>query len=324
MLSFSSSGQDIHFSQYYMNPVYLNPALTGNFDGDWRFTGNQKSQWRSVSRPFNTLAFSAENKEELVLPGLYHGLNFYHDAAGDGNYRTIEFNLTNSYQKYLNSDSIHSVTIGAQFGVNHKRVDISKLNFDMQFDGYTYDVNLGSGETFNTESMTNFNLALGAVYKYKPEKRKELVAGIGWFNVSTPNQSFMDNSTIKRNKRVVIHAKANYPLNYELDLQPGIFTQFQGEYKELVIGSNIKYIYKDLKGEYIAPYAGVWYRSLDATYIVAGLYYNNWIGGISYDINVSQLTPASNVRGGFEFSLQYIFHLFKPHDVKHRICPDYL
>jgi len=208
--------------------------------------------------------------------------------------------------------------------VNHKRVDISKLNFDTQFNGYTFDENLGTGEIFNTTSMTNFNLALGLIYTYKPEKRKELVAGIGWFNMTTPKQSFMNNGDVKRDKRMVIHAKGNYPLNYQLDIQPGIFTQFQGKYKELVIGSNIKYIYKDLKGEFIAPYAGLWYRNLDATYIVAGLYYNNWIGGVSYDINVSELTPASNVRGGFEFSLQYIFHVFKPLDIKHRICPDYL
>jgi type IX secretion system PorP/SprF family membrane protein len=307
-----------------MNPIYLNPALTGNFDGDWRFTGNQKSQWRSVSRPYNTLALSAENKEELLLPGLYHALNFYQDAAGDGNYRTIEFNLTNSYQYYLNTDSTQSVTAGLQLGVNHKRVDISKLNFDSQFNGYTFDESIGTGEIFDTESITNFNLALGAIYTYKPEERKELVAGIGWFNLTSPTQSFFSNQDIKRNKRVVVHAKANYPLNYQLDLQPGIFTQFQGKYKELVIGSNLNYIYKDLRGEYVAPYVGIWYRNKDATYIVAGLYYNNWIGGISYDINMSELSPASHVRGGLEFSLQYIFHVFKPLDVKHRICPDYL
>ena len=323
-MSFTTKAQDIHFSQFYMNPVYLNPALTGNFDGDWRFTGNQKSQWRSVSRPFNTLGFSAENKEELLLPSLYHALNFYHDAAGDGNYKTIEFNLTNSYQYYLNTDSTHSITAGLQLGVNHKRVDISKLNFDTQFNGYTFDGSLGTGEVFDTESITNINLALGAIYTYKPEKRKKLVAGLGWFNLTTPNQSFLSNTEVKRNKRVVIHAKGNYPLNYQLEIQPGVFTQFQGKYKELVVGTNLKYIYKDLRGEYIAPYAGIWYRNQDAAYVVAGVYYNNWIGGVSYDINVSELSPASNVRGGLEFSLQYIFHVFKPLDVKHRICPDYL
>jgi len=324
VMSFTSKAQDIHFSQYYMNPIYLNPALTGNFEGDWRFTANQKSQWRSVSRPYNTLALSAENKEELLLPGLYHALNFYHDAAGDGNLRTIELNLTNAYQLYLTSDSIHSITTGFQIGFNHKSLDLSKLNFDNQFNGYTFDANLPTNEILTLEKYTNLNFSLGVLYSYKPEKRKEIVGGIGWFNITKPQQSFLGNSTIERDQRVVIHAKGVYPLNYELDLMPGFFTQFQGKYKEIVVGANVRYLYKDKKGEYIAPYGGLWFRNKDAINVVIGGYYNNWNGGISYDINLSKLNPASKIRGGLEFSLQYIIHLFKPLDVQHRICPDYI
>ena len=154
IIAFSTSAQDIHFSQYYMNPIYLNPALAGNFDGDWRFTGNQKSQWRSVSRPYNTFALSAENKEELLLPGLYHAFNLYHDAAGDGNLRTIEMNLSNAYQYYLNSDSTQSVTAGFQIGFNHKSIDMSKLNFDSQFDGYQFDENLPTNEVLILQKYT--------------------------------------------------------------------------------------------------------------------------------------------------------------------------
>lgn len=324
LIVFSAKAQDIHFSQYYMNPIYLNPALAGNFEGDWRFSGNQKSQWRSVSRPYNTMALSAENKEQRLLKGLYHAFNFYHDAAGDGNLRTIELNLTNSYQYYLDSDSTQSITGGLQIGFNRKSIDFTKLNFDNQFNGYVFDENLPTNETFTLQKYLNLNLAIGAIYTYKPEKRKEVTAGIGWFNITTPKQSFFGNEAIKRDKRVVIHAKGNYPLNYELDLQPGIFTQFQGKYKEIVFGSNIRYLYKDKRGEYIAPYAGLWFRNKDALNIVLGAYYNNWIGGISYDVNLSKLLPASNVRGGLEFSLQYILHIFKPLEVQHRICPDYL
>lgn len=307
-----------------MNPVYLNPALTGNFDGDWRFSGNQRSQWRAVSRPFNTIALSAENKEELLFPGLYHGVSLFSDAAGDGNYRTIEFNLATSYQRFIDRDSIHSITPGIQIGFNHKRIDFSKLSFDNQFNGYYYDPDLPSSETLLTQSRTGLNFSIGAIYTYRPEARKQITAGIGWFNLPQSKQSFYGDDLIKRDKRVAIHANAIYELNYEWDLQPGVFMQFQGKYKELVIGSNARYIYKDKKGEYIAPYAGLWFRNRDAIYMVLGAYYNNWNVGISYDINVSQLSPASNVRGGLEFSVQYILFRFKPKEIQHRICPDYL
>ena len=323
-IGFSSKAQDIHFSQFYMNPVYLNPALTGNFDGDWRFTANQRSQWRAVSRPFNTMAISAENREGLILPGLFHAVNIFHDAAGDGNYRTIEMNLSSSYQRFLDLDSMHSITPGLQIGFNHKRIDFTQLNFDNQFNGFYFDADLPTAESLTATSRTGLNFSLGVIYTYQPEARKKITAGIGWFNLPQAKQSFYGDELIKRDKRVVIHAKALYELNYEWDLEPGVFMQFQGKFKELVFGSNVRYIYKDKKGEFIAPYAGLWFRNKDAIYLTAGAYYNEWTAGISYDINVSQLSPASSVRGGLEFSVQYILHLFKPKDIQHRICPDYL
>jgi type IX secretion system PorP/SprF family membrane protein len=320
----SGIAQDIHFSQFYANPLQLNPALSGAFDGDWRFTGNQRSQWRSVSRPFNTFGFSAENREELLLPSLYHGLNFLHDVAGDGNYRTTELNLTNAYEYFIDVDSMHSITAGAQIGLIHRSINTNNLNFDSQFNGFYFDPDLPTNETFGQTSRTGLNIALGAVYHYQPEYRKEITAGIAWFNLAQPKQSLYANDLIERDRRLTIHAKAVYELNYEWDLQPGLMFQFQGKYKELILGSNLRYIYMDKKGEFIAPYAGLWFRNRDAIYLVAGAYYNQWTVGISYDVNVSQLAPASQIRGGLEFSVQYVLHLFKPLDVKHRMCPDYL
>ncbi|MEX1000570.1 MAG: PorP/SprF family type IX secretion system membrane protein [Crocinitomicaceae bacterium] len=316
--------QDIHFSQFYMNPVYLNPALTGNHKCDWRISANQRSQWRSVSRPYNTIAISAENREGWVLPGLYHGLNIFHDAAGDGNYRTIEINLSTAYQMYLDHDSIHSVTAGIQLGVNHRSIDFSLLSFDNQFNGYYYNPSLPTQENFGTNKRTGFNLAVGAIYAYKPSPRKEVVAGLGWFNIPQIKQSFYGDELIKRDRRLVIHAKGIYPINFEWDIQPGIFMQFQGKYKEIVFGANARYLMMDKKGEFIAPYAGVWMRNKDAAYLTAGMYYNNWTAGVSYDVNFSKLTPASNLRGGLEFSLQYVWCIFKPKEIIHRVCPDYL
>ena len=323
-MSLTVKGQDIHFSQFYMNPVYLNPALTGNFDGDWRFSGNQRSQWRSVSRPFNTIAIAAENREGLLLNNLFFGGNFFHDAAGDGDFRTIELNLSAAYQLVIDTDSLHWITPGIQFGLNHRNIDPNKLSYDTQFNGFFYDPTLPSSETFQSVSRTGFNFSLGTIYTYKKEARQQFTVGIGWFNLPRIKQSFYDDDLIKRDRRLTLHGKGIYELDYQWDLQPGFMFQFQGVYKELVLGSNVRYIFKDKKGEFIAPYAGLWFRNRDAVYVTVGAYYNQWVAGISYDVNVSKLVPASNVRGGLEFSVQYILHLFKPLDIKHRVCPDYL
>lgn len=319
-----SYSQDIHFSQFYMNPVFLNPGLTGNFEGDWRFSANQRSQWRSVSRPYNTIAIAAENNEGLLLPNMAHGVNLFHDAAGDGNYRTIEFSISTAYKFYLDRDSIHSLTPGVQLGVNHRNINFSNFNFDSQFNGYYYDATLPTGESFEASRRTGLLANIGASYAYRPEYRKEIVAGIGWFNIPQNKQSFYGDDLIKRDRRVAIHAKATWKLNFEWDVQPGIFMQFQGKYKEIIAGGNARMILKDKRGEFFAPYAGVWWRNQDAAYLTAGAYYNNWIAGVSYDLNFSKLFPASKIRGGLEFSVQYILHLFKPKIITHRMCPDYL
>jgi len=324
VIGFRVMSQDIHFSQFYMNPIFLNPALTGNFNGDLRFTGNQRTQWRSVSRPYNTIALSAETREGFILPDMYHAVNLFHDVSGDGNYRTIEFNLSSSYRLFIDNDSLHSITPGIQLGVNHRNIDFSKLMFDNQFNGYYYDPTLPNQENFGSANRTGLNFNLGLMYAYRPAYRKEVVAGIGWFNIPQMKQSLYGNDLIKRDRRVAVHIKANYDLNFQWDIQPGIFMQFQGTYKEIIFGTNARYVMKDKKGEYIAPYGGVWFRNRDAAYLVVGMYYNNWIAGVSYDFNVSKLLPASNVRGGLEFSVQYIIHLFKPKEISHRICPDYL
>ena len=75
---------------------------------------------------------------------------------------------------------------------------------------------------------------------------------------------------------------------------------------------------------YQSVYAGLWLRAKDAGYLSVGMDYQNWFLGISYDFNISKLTPATNFRGGIEFAARYIIKRFKPKKITHRICPDYI
>src|SRR5690606_3863044 len=73
-----------------------------------------------------------------------------------------------------------------------------------------------------------------------------------------------------------------------------------------------------------ALYGGLFYRNKDAAFLSAGMDYNAWFVGISYDMNFSKLVPASRVRGGLEIAVRYIIHRFKPKKISHRICPVYI
>jgi len=47
--------QDSHFSQFWANPLHLNPALTGNSFADMRIISNYRTQWKAVAEPYNTI-----------------------------------------------------------------------------------------------------------------------------------------------------------------------------------------------------------------------------------------------------------------------------
>ena len=62
---FTIKAQDIHFSLWDMSPLNLNPAMTGQFDGDYRFNGNHRNQWSSVTVPFTTYSLSGDASSVL-------------------------------------------------------------------------------------------------------------------------------------------------------------------------------------------------------------------------------------------------------------------
>src|SRR5690606_37585034 len=85
-------GQDIHFSQYYANPLYMNPALTGSFYGDFRAAVNYRNQAFTVSNtPYVTYSGSfdiAPLKKKMRHDVFGVGMLVYNDKAGNGVLKT--------------------------------------------------------------------------------------------------------------------------------------------------------------------------------------------------------------------------------------------
>ncbi|HRJ35295.1 MAG TPA: type IX secretion system membrane protein PorP/SprF, partial [Flavobacteriales bacterium] len=77
----NGKAQDIHFSQFDLSPINLNPGNTGLFDGTYRFAGNFRNQWRSVTVPYSTFSLSADANNFLEKKGLGAGIRINHDIA---------------------------------------------------------------------------------------------------------------------------------------------------------------------------------------------------------------------------------------------------
>ena len=77
--------QDIHFSQVDANPLLLNPAYAGFYDGVGRFGVIYRNQWASVSTPFQTFAITGEMalwRNSSHSSGFSAGLSLFNDHAG--------------------------------------------------------------------------------------------------------------------------------------------------------------------------------------------------------------------------------------------------
>ena len=60
VLPLISIGQDHIYSQFYNAPIYLNPALTGQFEGDIRFNALYRNQWTGLASDFSYMSASAD------------------------------------------------------------------------------------------------------------------------------------------------------------------------------------------------------------------------------------------------------------------------
>lgn len=320
----NGASQDIHFSQFDLSPLNLNPANTGLFDGTYRFAGNYRNQWRSVTVPYSTFSLSADALEPFNKKNIGMGMRINHDIAGDSRFRTFQFDLSGSYLFSPGGDTTSKISIGVTTGITNRNLSYDALRFDNQYNGYAYDASLSNGENFQRESRTYLNLQFGLAYFKQLSKRNFIQGGIALANLTKPKQSYFDVTSIKLDRRFNVHATMNYALNETLELIPSMYLQFQGTYKEIIAGSQVRYILVNEKGVYRAVRAGLFYRTKDAGYISVGLDYDQWVAGVSYDINISDLNPASNYRGAIEFAVIRILNVYKPKMIQRRICPNYI
>lgn len=324
--AFNSFSQDIHFSQFNSAPANLNPALAGSFDGQYRFIGNHRRQWTAVSPdavPYVTYGLAAD-ANSFIKHGVGAGLSVYNDRDGWSKLNTLQVNLSGSYQFKINKDSTMLLAPGIQVGITQQSIDYSQLTFDNQYNGNYYDESLDFGESFSQSSHSYANINAGIAFIYKFAERKTIDAGFSLYNITRPRQSFMGDSDIRLDRRFNFHARVNFPITEKFDIIPSYLFMTQGKFREFDLGASLKYIMSNNKFNYQALYVGLWGRTKDAGYAMIGMDYNAWHVGVSYDINLSSLRPASNGRGGIELAIIYIVQPKPPKRLKYRMCPDYI
>ena len=93
----------------------------------------------------------------------------------------------------------------------------------------------------------------------------------------------------------------------------------QGPHNELTLGTLLKIRKSLVPSDKTSFYVGGWYRLKDALIISGRVDVGGLSIGLSYDLNISKLTPATNLNGGPEVSLLYTGNFRKKNNTTY--CP---
>ncbi len=311
-------GQDILFSQPLQAPLILNPANAG-VPYNLRVTANYRSQWRSVTTPFTTIAAGVDGmvmSQGTKGSSLGAGLSLTNDQAGTGHLTTSQAILCVSGKVTVAKYQILSVGISG--GIIQRRINTNDLTWDEQYNGVAYDATLPNGESFSGSKFLNGDFGSGIQWSYgkgqstlSSNDQFGAQAGISVFHVNSPNTGFYQ-IVDKRAIRYLFHFSFSYGIkNTNMQISPLLLVERQGPAQTIYGGTFIKYKLQEsskytdnLLSKSIS--IGGFYRSGDAAVVAAQCELGQISFGISYDINVSSLTNVSSGRGGFEISLKYI------------------
>jgi len=305
-----SYAQDFHLSQYDASPLFLNPSMTGMFNGYYRIHGHYRNQWSSVASPFTTSSLSFDMPYKKV--GL--GAIILNDRAGVGNYNVLNFVLSLGYDYAIDSAKYHHIAGGLQAGIIHKSVNMDKLIFHNQYTGTNsggFDPGLPSEEILENTSILLPEVAAGLMYYYANDKSLiNPFIGFSAFHLTSPNETFYGN-TNKLPMRFVTHLGTKINITPVVQLTPKILLMNQGNANETTISFVVNYY---LTAQDAWVFGGPTYRTFkfedfnksDAVIILLGLKYGKFTYRVSYDFNTSTLSSISKGRGGFELSITYI------------------
>jgi type IX secretion system PorP/SprF family membrane protein len=322
--SFQTKAQDPHFTQYYAAPLLLNPALTGFFNGDVRTSGCYRNQWPSVQYPYITGTFSADANvmKSYVKDGDVMGIGFtgLFDKSNNGGLKASTLSTSFSYHKLLDQRGINRLGIGFMASYNTKNLDYSKFTFGQQLTPLGFDNTLPTGESKNGFSTNYVDYAVGLLYSAITDYSSFYV-GSSMYHINQPTESF--NGPVHTiQPRFVVHSGGYFNVG---DINR---VSVSGAYmkteisNDLIFGAAYSLGLSQVVEDNYNLILGGWFRYNDAFAPYIGMDYGNFRGGISYDINVSKLQTASNLKGGFELTLTYLFTQSpEANAIRQTLCP---
>lgn len=338
-LGFGLMAQDIHFSQFYMSPTNLNPALTGVMNCKMRFVANYRNQWAPVlgfANSFNTYNISFDQKIPIARYDYFgFGGTFWGDKAGSLDFSTLQFKLSASYSKRMSGSrtSASYLVFGAEGGLNQRSVSFHNAIWGSQITGAGPDPTLPPDPSVFDPSFLFADVSVGILWFSVLDKFNNFYIGSAFSHLNEPLQNNIQDipnnnySPAPLYSKLTIHGGGVFRINKKNAIIPGIVAFFQGPSFQVNGGASLRFgsgvsrtneqtfqlgLWARLANKYSLDAAGAEQKGthMDALIISTRFDYNKYGFGLSYDINTSSLKQAN--AGNNSFELSFIYNICGP------------
>jgi len=240
--------QDHIYSQFYNSPVYLNPALTGQFEGDLRFNALYRNQWTGLASDYSYMSASAD----LNLDRINSGVGLIFNRSSEGTAYLQKNNIAASYSYIIGGDDF-ALSFGLQAGITNQKLNWDKLVFGDQIGvstGYLPG-SISGAERPSVDSRFYLDANAGTNLVYG-----KFMLGIAAHHINRPDESLSGFQA-----RLPMRISAN--MSYKLTLIPDQYDR-DGSY---LIPSVVAYKQQNITSysigmqyKYASINAGIWYR----------------------------------------------------------------
>jgi len=235
----------------------------------------------------------------------------------------------------------HYLVVGVEGGIAQRSIDFTRAQWASQHDGEGgFNGALTSGENFANDNFIFPDFSAGLLWFTVFNERSNFYVGGAFSHLNRANQSFDPQTDLPLYSKFTVHAGGEFMGGGKIGLVPGAVALFQGPSFELNAGASLKFLLSNgRRGDNQSFQLGLWTRLAnraspfdqenattnttiwaDAVIVSTRFDYNNFGLGFSYDLNVSDLSQASNGNGAFEFSIIYHITGEEKRDV---YCPNF-
>lgn len=300
-----AGAQSYHFSQFFSTPLLTNPANTGLTNGPYRFATNIRSQGLNGGTSYFTGYLSGDVSllRNYLPQGHKAGLGLYvmNDHSMNSAIQTNTIGLSTAYHVGLDPYGEQSLGLGVQATYNQRRIDYSKLTFENQYGPGGFDPSLPIGEPLDFMSRHFFDVNAGLVYNASLGD-KSFFAGMAVYNILRKRSNFTADEFVMPT-RYTFQSAAQFQNGESGHFYASLTAMYQANAREFTLGG--AYGYQLTDGDKNELLWGLWYRHQDALMPYLGYQAKTFQVGLSYDVTVSSLQTASQLKNGYELTFIY-------------------